>query len=93
MLIRTLDVEYYRLINSIYDPLGFLAPVVIEGKLLMRQVISSTNDWDEPLPTMYLEVWNRWISSLSDLHDLKIPRILSVYVLDTFARQVGAYLL
>jgi hypothetical protein len=31
-------------INSIFDPLGFLAPVVIEGKLLLRKLISSNND-------------------------------------------------
>ena len=29
------------LVNSIFDPLGFLAPVTIEGKLILRDVTSS----------------------------------------------------
>ncbi|CAC5415473.1 unnamed protein product [Mytilus coruscus] len=36
-------------INSIYDPLGFLAPVIIQGKLLLRKIVSETVDWDQPL--------------------------------------------
>jgi hypothetical protein len=27
-------------INSIYDPLGFLAPVILQGKLLLRRLVS-----------------------------------------------------
>ncbi|XP_062601577.1 uncharacterized protein LOC134263265 [Saccostrea cucullata] len=39
-------------INSVYDPIGFAQPVVIRGKLLLREMTSVTmnTDWDEPLP-------------------------------------------
>ena len=37
-------------VNSLYDPMGFIAPVTIQGKLILRKVISFTTDWDEPLP-------------------------------------------
>jgi hypothetical protein len=38
-------------INSIFDPLGFISPIVISGKILLRQVVPPGTDWDEPLST------------------------------------------
>ncbi|KAK3099229.1 hypothetical protein FSP39_001287 [Pinctada imbricata] len=61
-------------INSIYDPLGFMAPVVIKGKLLLRELIHGTVDWDEPLPEEAFQEWDRWRSSLLDLNDVRIRR-------------------
>ncbi|XP_050419539.1 uncharacterized protein LOC126832715 [Patella vulgata] len=61
-------------INSIFDPLGFLAPVVIEGKRLLRELINSTRDWDEPLPSNYFAIWDQWTTSLQELRGLRIPR-------------------
>jgi hypothetical protein len=31
-------------VNSIYDPLEFLAPVIIQGKLILRKLTSSFRD-------------------------------------------------
>ncbi|VDI03363.1 Hypothetical predicted protein [Mytilus galloprovincialis] len=70
-------------INSIFDPLGFLAPVVVEGRLIQRQLINSTSDWDQPLPTEYFDTWNRWTSSLQELDQLHIRR---TYLSDSFSK-------
>lgn len=70
-------------INSIFDPLGFLAPIVLEGKLFLRNLISRSSDWDEPIPDEYLNIWNRWTSSLSNLSNLHIPR---TYLKGSFAQ-------
>ena len=40
-------------VNGIFDPIGFMAPVVIQGKLLLRELIHGTINWDAPLP----EIW------------------------------------
>jgi hypothetical protein len=61
-------------VNSIFDPMGFLAPVVLEGKGLLRQLVCSTVDWDETLPADQMENWERWKESLVHLEDIKIPR-------------------
>ena len=34
----------------IFDPLGFLAPVVITAKLLVQLAWNYAKDWDSPLP-------------------------------------------
>lgn len=63
-------------INSIYDPIGFAQPVIIGGKMLLREMMSGTtnNDWDDPLPKSLHDNWSSWLESLSYLEHLHIPR-------------------
>lgn len=70
-------------INSLYDPLGFVSPVSLAGRLIQRMVLppKSKRDleleqygWDDTLPDKYLCHWNAWKSSLSSLSSIKIPR-------------------
>lgn len=37
-------------INSLYDPLGFVAPITIQGKAILRELTTENGDWDAPLP-------------------------------------------
>ena len=62
--------------NSLFDPLGFIAPVTISGKILLRQVIPPGTDWDEPLSPDHEEKWNLWLASLKSLDSFKIPRMI-----------------
>lgn len=36
-------------VNGLFDPLGFVAPVIIQGKSLLRDLTKDTSDWDSPL--------------------------------------------
>lgn len=45
-------------VNSIYDPLGFLAPVIITGRHILRQIVSDTSNWDDPLTEPLKLQWN-----------------------------------
>ena len=58
--------------HSIFDPLGFLAPVLIEPKLLLREL--GDRGWDEPISDDQLRRWKTWLASLEYLESLKIPR-------------------
>ena len=49
-------------INSIYDPIGFLAPVLIREKMMLRQATSASTPWDEELPTAQWDQWKAWLS-------------------------------
>ncbi|CAG2215851.1 unnamed protein product [Mytilus edulis] len=62
-------------INGIFDPLGFIAPVILGGRLIMREAVQNNSlDWDDPLPDDLLSDWQRWKQSLQDLETLEIGR-------------------
>ncbi|XP_060761029.1 uncharacterized protein LOC132870982 [Neoarius graeffei] len=62
------------MVNSLFDPLGFLAPVTIQGRLLLRELSAQASDWDSPLPEEMREKWTEWRSSLSHLSSIHVPR-------------------
>ena len=74
-------------VNSIFDPLGFVAPITIQGKFLLRELSSETLDWDSPLPLDKEEEWNTWRKSLNDLKLLEIPRPYAATTLSTALRK------
>lgn len=61
-------------VNSFYDPLGFAAPIIIQGKVLIRELCSENCKWDTPLPAEKEAQWKSWKNSLVDLEKLQIPR-------------------
>ena len=69
-------------INSLFDPLGCVCPVLIKGKILLRELMQHTTDWDEPLPAERRHEWESWRDSLVHLETLKIPRAYTPAALD-----------
>ena len=61
-------------IHSIFDPLGFIAPVVLTGKLILQELCKLHYDWDSPLPEALDSKWTNWKRILPDLQRLQIPR-------------------
>lgn len=59
-------------VNGLYDPFGFAAPVVIQGKVLIRVLTSDSQDL--PLPLEKRKSWQKWRDSLQELQQLQIPR-------------------
>lgn len=61
-------------LNSIYDPMGFVAPILLPGKILLREITKSS-DWDETLEPGTAESWRMWKNSLSSLENVMVPRM------------------
>ncbi|KAI7804924.1 hypothetical protein IRJ41_023810 [Triplophysa rosa] len=61
-------------VNSVFDPLGFLAPVTIQGRLLLRELTAELSEWDVPLPEDKFSKWKAWQDSLQELRHLHVPR-------------------
>lgn len=74
-------------VNSIYDPLGFIVPVTIQGKAILRELTQDHGDWDSPLPQEMEEMWTTWRSSLDDLSSLQIPRLYAEISLSGVSRR------
>ncbi|KAK0149852.1 hypothetical protein N1851_009402 [Merluccius polli] len=59
-------------VNSLFDPLALIAPVTIEGKSLLRDLMSyEALNWDSPLPEAECRMWK---DSRQHLKELEIPR-------------------
>ncbi len=62
------------MVNSLYDPLGFLAPVTVQGKALVRKLTNDQCDWDSPIPAEREDQWRAWLDSLLKLEQIQIER-------------------
>ena len=61
-------------VSSIYDPLGFAAPFLLQGKKILQELCKGKVEWDDPVPEELRARWDRWRSELSLLEGMKIPR-------------------
>jgi len=46
-------------ISSLYDPMGFVCPVVLEEKKIMQRLWKLQLGWDDPVPECELAHWER----------------------------------
>ena len=63
-------------ISSIYDPLGFAAPFLLQGKLLMQKLSKDKADWDSPLSDAARVEWEAWRHGLPELEKISVPRCI-----------------
>ena len=61
-------------VASIYDPLGLLVPVTAKYKLMLYDVCTLKLDWDDPIPTEYLDRWIKNIEEIQTLGEVCFPR-------------------
>jgi len=62
-------------ISKLFDPLGWLAPIIVRAKILMQNIWEVNTDWDEQVPENIKKQWDRFSQDLLTLKDLKIPSI------------------
>ncbi|XP_041988227.1 uncharacterized protein LOC121739739 isoform X1 [Aricia agestis] len=63
-------------ISKIYDPLGWLSPLTIRGKILFQQTWLSSLSWDDKLPDSIQDEWNELKRDLMKIDRFQIPRYL-----------------
>ena len=59
---------------SLFDPLGFAAPVALAARGLVQDLWKANVGWDEPLGEEFLSKWRTWKTQLPSLSQLRIPR-------------------
>lgn len=63
-----------RFVASIFDPVGWLLPFTLRGKLLIQQLWTESWKWDDPLPENALTRFREWAAEVEELKDLRISR-------------------
>ncbi|XP_076660452.1 uncharacterized protein LOC143363803 [Halictus rubicundus] len=77
-------------IAKLFDPLGWLAPFVVRGKIFIQDLWKTNLEWDERLPPDTAAAWNTLREDMDELACIRIPRWLGVD--DTAAtRQLHAF--
>lgn len=62
--------------SSVYDPLGFVAPVVLPAKIMLQELCRRNYGWDETVPQDILQQWFRWLEELDMLSEFKVDRCI-----------------
>ncbi|XP_050064313.1 uncharacterized protein LOC114118967 [Aphis gossypii] len=61
-------------INSVFDPVGLVSPVLIKGKIFIQQLWALKISWDEVLSEDLQNRWTKFYSSLRQLNLIAVPR-------------------
>ncbi|XP_037572307.1 uncharacterized protein LOC119454449 [Dermacentor silvarum] len=79
-------------VNSLYDPLGFVVPITVQGKFLLRDLVTKGYDWDTPLSDEKKQIWDEWKNSLQALHHLHVRRTYApVSTLEAESRDIHVF--
>ena len=63
-----------EIVGRFFDPLGYLAPVVVAFKMFFKQLCEDW-DWDQELTGKTLSKWEKLLSSLRESPTLSVPRM------------------
>lgn len=63
-------------ISQLFDPLGFLSPIIIRAKIFMQELWLLRNGWDENLSTDKQIRWTKFRQELCAISKFTIPRWL-----------------
>ena len=61
---------------KLFDPVGWLGPIVINFKFLLQKLWTRGLDWDEKLPSDLLEEWNVLKHDLQHLSTFSLQRCI-----------------
>ncbi|KAG5867012.1 hypothetical protein JTB14_035471 [Gonioctena quinquepunctata] len=64
--------EILQLVMTVFDPIGFLSPLISTGKLIMQLCWTEKMDWVEKNDDIHRE-WKKWIAYLGKINSFEIP--------------------
>ncbi|KMQ89434.1 gag-pol polyprotein precursor [Lasius niger] len=60
----------------LFDPSGWLAPVIIHAKILIQSAWLQGLEWDAPLPNTDTQLWRQFLEKLPQLEQIRVKRWL-----------------
>jgi len=61
-------------VSSLYDPLGFSAPMTLHARQLLQELCNNAIGWDSVLTDEYVNRWEQWLEDIQSVTGLNIPR-------------------
>lgn len=61
-------------VASLFDPFGWLSPVVITAKIMIQKLWLCCLEWDDELPSELVDEWMNFRDELHELQTVEIPR-------------------
>ncbi len=61
-------------VSSVFDPLGFVAPFILQAKQILQDLCRMKLGWDELIPEKFQARWQSWLQDLPKLEELAIDR-------------------
>ena len=61
-------------VASMFDPLGFIAPFILEGKAILQEMCKRGVDWDDEVCDHLRPRWDQWKGDLRNLKAIHLPR-------------------
>ena len=71
--------EVLSTLSSIYDPLGFDAPFLLQGKQILQKLCHLNLKWDEHIPDETSNEWLSWKENLSNLEIVYLGRCFKAH--------------
>ncbi|GFW11835.1 integrase catalytic domain-containing protein [Trichonephila clavipes] len=68
--------EVLSVIAKLYDPFGFLGPVIANAKVFLQQLWQCKLDWDDVLPNSIANEWREFVTTLNCIEEVKNNRFI-----------------
>ncbi|XP_028417119.1 uncharacterized protein LOC114541385 [Dendronephthya gigantea] len=62
------------IVGSVYDPLGFAVPFILQAKLILQDLCREKLGWDDKISDVYMKRWQAWLEDLPKLEQLAVDR-------------------
>ncbi|XP_062701549.1 uncharacterized protein LOC134285208 [Aedes albopictus] len=66
--------EVLRILMMIFDPMGFIAHILMFLKVLLQEIWRTPVGWDDPIEDTQFEKWMTWLSVFPKMETIEIPR-------------------
>ena len=64
------------MLSSVYNPLGIASPFVLGTRKVMQELCRTKLGWDDQVPPVYQQQWQRWTQGLHEMAKIRVPRCL-----------------
>ena len=70
--------DLWRMVPSIYDPIGLVSPFVLVGKMIVAEACKEVKSWDGKLPQRFIDLTLNWASDFDKIENVVWNRFAGI---------------